>query len=605
MDRPEPAPQNAAVAGQHAVAAELVDDQHGARCESAGAVALAAEGGGSTRGIRTCGPVRACGRAVRRAGRPRRAGSGRSRGEHDEPGHHWWRKRQELSRLAAIRIAVLGVLRAWPLAFPLSAPGHTRTTLARWRVGACTGRAGGCPMVIGKDTGSGALRCLRAAWSPSRTWLPGSITRAVRCRAGRGVIAITVAGSLGLLAGLGAAPASGSVSGGGIAQPAPGTQLLVSRYTGSGSSTDVAFAVAASPDGKTVFVTGQPGYTTIAYDAATGAQLWVKHYVAGTSPKAVVASPDGSTVYVTGTSPGTGTLGHPDYVTIAYNAATGAQLWARRYNGRANNYDAANSVAVAPGGRTVYITGGSNGRTSNRDMFTVAYRAGTGAQLWARRYNGPGNRYDSGRSVAVIPGGRTVVVTGPSASAGIPFRNYATIAYNARTGARRWVSRYGGTGGSAKPAGMVISPDGSTVFVTGTASPGYGTVAYAGATGAQLWASTYVGPGSIDEATGLAVSPDGSRLYVTGGSYDRSLARAWCPGSLIRCKSRPSGSRISSADFVQMKGLGFSFHVSTQARMSFSSCLTDLWAPRRSSFPVKSPNQRSTWFSQDELVGVK
>ncbi len=54
-----------------------------------------------------------------------------------------------------------------------------------------------------------------------------------------------------------------------------------------------------------------------------------------------------------------------------------------------------------------------------------------------------------------------------------------------------------------------------------------------------------------------------------------------------------------------MKGLGFSFHVSTQARMSFSSCLTDLWAPRRSSFPVKSPNQRSTWFSQDELVGVK
>jgi len=48
-----------------------------------------------------------------------------------------------------------------------------------------------------------------------------------------------------------------------------------------------------------------------------------------------------------------------------------------------------------------------------------------------------------------------------------------------------------------------------------------------------------------------------------------------------------------------------SFHVSTQARMSFSSCLTDLCTPRRRSFPVKSPNQRSTWFSHDELVGVK
>jgi len=35
--------------------------------------------------------------------------------------------------------------------------------------------------------------------------------------------------------------------------------------------------------------------------------------------------------------------------------------------------------------------------------------------------------------------------------------------------------------------------------------------------------------------------------------------------------------------------------------MSFSSCLTDLWTPRRRSFSVKSPNQRSTWFSQEEL----
>jgi DNA-binding beta-propeller fold protein YncE len=474
-------------------------------------------------------------------------------------------------------------------------------------------------MVIGKDTGSGALRCLRAAWSPSRTWLPGSITRAVRCRAGRGVIAITVAGSLGLLAGLGAAPASGSVSGGSIAQPAPGTQLWVSRYNGSGNGTDTVraaaaspdgksvfvtgtsyaannhdefttvaydavtgtqrwaslydfgggFAVAVSPDGKTVFVTGQPGYTTIAYDAATGAQLWVKHYVAGTSPKAVVASPDGSTVYVTGTSPGTGTLGHPDYVTIAYNAATGARrwlsryrgfaapraiaisrdgravyvtgqagqtpdaatvaynaatgarLWARRYNGRANNIDAANSVAVAPGGRTVYITGGSRGKTSRFDLFTVAYRAGTGAQLWADRYNGPGNRYDSGRSVAVTPDGRTVVVAGPSAGAQdlvLNYLNYATIAYNARTGAQRWLSRWAGLAVPAEAKAMVLSPGGSTVFVTGDSNGDYATVAYATATGAQLWVSVY-DAGSVDEATGLAVSPDGGRLYVTGTSY--------------------------------------------------------------------------------------
>jgi Uncharacterized protein conserved in bacteria (DUF2332) len=41
-----------------------------------------------------------------------------------------------------------------------------------------------------------------------------------------------------------------------------------------------------------------------------------------------------------------------------------------------------------------------------------------------------------------------------------------------------------------------------------------------------------------------------------------------------------------------MNGLGSSFHMSTQARISFSSVLTDLCTPRRRSFSVNSPNQR-------------
>lgn len=100
--------------------------------------------------------------------------------------------------------------------------------------------------------------------------------------------------------------------------------------------------------------------------------------------------------------------------TVAYNAATGHKLWVRWYNGRANDFDAANAVAVAPGGRTVYITSGSRGKTSHFDLVTVAYRASTGTQVWVSRYNGPGGRYDSGRPVAVTPDGHTVVVTGPS-----------------------------------------------------------------------------------------------------------------------------------------------------------------------------------------------
>ena len=54
-----------------------------------------------------------------------------------------------------------------------------------------------------------------------------------------------------------------------------------------------------------------------------------------------------------------------------------------------------------------------------------------------------------------------------------------------------------------------------------------------------------------------------------------------------------------------MKGLGFSFHASIQSLMSLSSAFTEVWTPRRMSLSVSRPNQRSTWFIQEEPVGVK
>jgi WD40 repeat protein len=313
---------------------------------------------------------------------------------------------------------------------------------------------------------------------------------------------------------------------------ATGAKLWARRYNGHANRSDYAAALALSPDGRKVFVTGSSvrasqklAYATVAYDAGTGAKLWARRYsrpLTENFAAAVAVSPDASKVFVTGRS--AGATSGLDYATVAYDAATGAKLWARRYNGPANGDDLARSVAVSPGGRKVYVTGYSAGAASSEDYATVAYTAATGARLWARRYNGPGNGLDGAYSVAVSPGGGKVFVTGSSAGA-TSGADYATVAYRAVTGARLWATRYDGSGSGFDEAySAAVSPDGAKVFVTGestggTSAPGYATVAYRAATGAQLWASRYNGPLGGGAAAAVTVSPGGGKVFVTGYNF--------------------------------------------------------------------------------------
>jgi WD40 repeat protein len=323
------------------------------------------------------------------------------------------------------------------------------------------------------------------------------------------------------------------------AAASPGAQLWVKRYNGTGNSTDDATSVAVSPGGGTVFVTGSsPGttsfqdYATVGYNAATGAQLWVSRYNGPDNgideASSVAVSPDGKTVFVTGYSYGT-TAGEVDYATVAYNAATGAQLWVERYISPSLQ-GFATSVAVSPGGKAVLVTGYSGSQTTGGyDYATVAYNTVTGAQLWVKRYNGPAGD-DFAHSMTVS--GNTVFVTGSSIGTNDGY-DYATVAYNAATGAQLWVKRYNGAANGNRGANSVAaSPDGSTVFVTGSSYAGsttdydYATIAYNAATGAQLWVKRYTGPGSgDDQAHSVAASPDGTTVFVTGYSSGTTVGQ--------------------------------------------------------------------------------
>jgi WD40 repeat protein len=296
-------------------------------------------------------------------------------------------------------------------------------------------------------------------------------------------------------------------------------------YIGLGS-------LAVTPDGSTIFVAGY--HLAVAYDASTGEEIWLRY--SSINMSSVAANRDGTVVFCTGSF-----VSPPcsyEYGTVAHDAATGEEIWSARYNGPASVHwpcdppppgHEATSLAVSPDGSVVFVTGGSYGGGTDHDYATIAYDAATGEEIWITRYDWTTGA-DFAASLAVSPDGSVVFVTGGSFGGGTDY-DYATIAYDAATGEEIWITRYGTTGADFA-ASLAVSPDGSVVFVTGSARPpyyyqhraDYATIAYDAATGEEIWNARYDGSGwhrgGIDEqACSVAVSPDGSTAFVTGTSF--------------------------------------------------------------------------------------
>jgi hypothetical protein len=297
--------------------------------------------------------------------------------------------------------------------------------------------------------------------------------------------------------------------------------------------------MATSPDGRVVYVAGTTlsssqtdDYIVIAFDTATGAQLWVSLY-SGTADLpyavgyAIAVSPDGSAVFVTGTTTNSGGSSSA-LVTVAFAADTGVQLWSATLDG---GYSIV-SPDIATNGTRVFVCGFGTYQDPDASYhfkaLTIAYDAATGEQVWLQHDSGnPGAHTFADRIVASLDGSRVYTAAAKSGSDGYT-DDILLFTYAAATGDLVQETHHPTVG--LPPAGIAIAPDGSHVFVeeanleTGTNNAL--TLAYDSA-GNPVWAARFAGflpdvfpstpqPSARPWYNGpITVSADSSRVFLT------------------------------------------------------------------------------------------
>ncbi len=250
-----------------------------------------------------------------------------------------------------------------------------------------------------------------------------------------------------------------------------GNELWVSRYNGNANQSDFANDIAVDVNCN-VYVTGQSennyegmDCVTIKYDV-NGNEIWnVRENIIGGSIARALVLDDDNNVYITGRA-------GCNYATIKYSN-NGNQLWIALTDWSYSIYcEGANALVLDCNGN-IYVTGSLPSSFTQQDYVTVKYDS-EGNQLWEASYNGPANNYDAAQSIAIDNYG--VYITGDS-QGNETGADYATIKYNATTGNQIWVARYNGIGyyNSTDQATSLVTDGNGNIFVTGVSPDSEGT----------------------------------------------------------------------------------------------------------------------------------
>ena len=386
-----------------------------------------------------------------------------------------------------------------------------------------------------------------------------------------------------------------------------GDTVWVRYYNGPGNNRDVIRAITIDGVGN-VYVTGE-SYGTSDYDIATikynsaGVQQWVARYngpANGADGSSAIAVDTSGNVYVTGYSDGDASpvFRQDDYVTIKYSSS-GTEQWATRYDGPGNFHDVSNAIGL-DNNNNVYVTGGSSGSGTRYDYATIKYNS-VGVEQWVEVYNGPANYNDTAYDIAVDDSGN-VYVTGSSDGASSDNQDFATIKYNS-AGVQQWLVRYDGGGGGDDAYAMFLDESGS-LYITGESrtpvspySYDYLTIKYNAYTGDSVWTARYNGPASGIDLPLSVTSDVSGNVYVTGYSdggatgydyttlkYNNAGAQQW----FLRYNGSGNGSDIANTVAVDMSG-----NVYVTGTSSGNGTLNDIVTIKYSQNPTIVPGTSS------------
>jgi hypothetical protein len=211
------------------------------------------------------------------------------------------------------------------------------------------------------------------------------------------------------------------------------------KYVGSANGEDAAVDLELDASGNNVFVTGYSYTATAGYDYVTikyssnGDSISSARYngTAGGSDVPFAMTIDASdNIYITGSSQGAGA--NSNYLTIKYSSNL-VQQWVSRYAGGVGG-DYASSIYYNSG--FLYVTGSSPGSGTGYDYVTIKYNASTGAQVWLQRNGGTVNGNDYATSIAVLDSNQ-IFVTGSAVWGSPTGTDYYTIRYSQLVGIRR------------------------------------------------------------------------------------------------------------------------------------------------------------------------